>query len=103
MKTFGGDKETMQEEAEVVEETTPVEEAAPIQEEPAAPPAEEAPITDIPPPPPPPRLKRKRASTQKPYIETPSIDNEFWMNLLQTQRAMERDARGSRWSSFSIV
>ena len=61
-----------------------------------------------------PKPKRRRAakkkeqegdasSTQPPYIEPPEVNNNFWVNLLATQRAMERAARGTRYSNFAIA
>lgn len=91
-------------------------EAPPIESVSEAPQPEEATPEVSPPPPeetiPPEKPKLRRRQTAKkpaqqslepPYLEMPEVNNDFWGQLLATQRAMERQTRSQRISNFAIA
>ena len=67
------------------------------------------PSTEIEPDTPVPKQLRRRkvanntAPIERPYIEMPEVNTNFWGHLLATQRAMEKTARSERLSNFVIT
>ena len=50
------------------------------------------------------RGKQKQQQTpEPPYLEMPTVNNDFWTGLLATQRAMEKAARSERISRLAIA
>ena len=49
------------------------------------------------------RGKQKQQTPEPPYLEMPTVNNDFWTGLLATQRAMEKAARSERISRLAIA
>ena len=102
-------------EAAAITEEEPVQEASsePTSEEAFEPTSEDAgsePLAAEPETPVPKQLRRRKAAStnknapiERPYIEMPEVNTNFWGQLLATQRAMEKTARSERLSNFVIT
>ena len=49
------------------------------------------------------RGKQQQQKPEPPYLEMPTVNNDFWTGLLATQRAMEKAARSERISRLAIA